>query len=521
MKTIKLFLLTVSNICLMVGYAQPGESDKKHNIYEIKLEERDDGSKIGAITSFTPSPDSIQKFVIRGLSIMEPVQILLQSYSATDEVKLHFVKEKWSEPESHIRSKGKILGKKLFRTYKTAAMYIKADKPNIPYMLLAQVGQKLPTGTTPLVRITNDRKEFEAYLESSRIQPGTTTGANQGNKTATGSQSGLTEDAGNSTLLYIIIGLLSAMVALLAYLVVFRKRGGKTTLLSLLMVLSSGLTQAQFEAPPISTPDINNLLGLDDPFENSEPSVDIVEYGSQEYYDEMWGGDGHAIPIEGGPEPITEDEWKEMVINMREEFQAFREEFVDGMPGENTEGGHRVIPPEVTREEMDRLRRRTRELEAQVEYLSNRDREYEPDNWEDEEPELAYCDESEQCVKCIQYYNEYANEIREDFRELNRIMVKNDWEMEVAIDMGNNMANMAPGFALGWQRQYIQIQKSRKQLWKNYHSKYAELLDEIENLVDKYQWCADTYGTALRDDWWLYFKEELRRETPELVTPML
>ncbi len=520
MKRIRLFLLISCCATAFLVHAQPGESDKEHNIHEIILKERSDGSKIGAITSFTPNPDSIQKFVIRGLSIMEPVQILLQSYSSTDEVTLHFVKEKWSEPESQISSKGKKIGKKLLRTYKTAAMYVKADKPNIPYMLLAQVGQKFPTSTTPLVRITNDKREFEEYLESNQTGAEIKYDTAKGTKTEINTQGGHKENT-DSTLLYVIIGLLSLMVALLAYLVLFRKRGKKTTLLSLLMILCSGAAQGQFESPPISTPDINKLLGLDDPLEGSGSSVDVVEYGSQEYYDQMWGGDGNAIPIERGPEPITEDEWKEMVINMREEFLAFKEDFVDGMPGENTEGGNRVIPPEVTREDINRLNRTIRDLQAQVEYLSNRDREYGPDNWEDEEPELAYCDEHEECVKCIRYYNEYANDIREDFRELNRIMVKNDWEMEVAIDMGNNMANMAPGFALGWQRQYIQIQKSRKHLWKNYHNKYGELLDEIDNLVDKYQFCADTYGTVLRDDWRTYFKEELRRETPELVTPML
>lgn len=518
MKTFKIALLLTVLFCSgHYSYAQPGEeSDKKYNIHEIKLYEREDGSRTGASTWFTNSPDSVQKFVIRNLGIMEPVQVLLQSLSPNDEVTMQFVKQKWDEPESSISAKGKTIGKKIFRTYKTAAMSIKAQKVDIPYLILVQVGKKLPIRSTPLFRITNDKNEYEEYLKNkgktavNRIDAETAVIPVDNNQTGGGNA------PNNSSLLYIIIGLLALMVVLLVYFTFVRKGNKKLLLMLLLFGLGFYSSWGQSDGPtPLTTEEINNLLGLEDVLAPQDGDVPIIEFGSPEWYAE------NPIPIietEGG---MTEDEFKKMVLDMREDYLNFKRDFIDEMPGEDTEGGTRTIPPGINEEELNELRARIRNLERQVAFLSDQDRSYGPEE-DDQEQILVLCLDIKACDDCTRRYDSAINDRIENFRKLNRIMRHNDWEMEYAIDTGNNLANMAPGMALGWQSQLVKIQNARKRLWRKYHVKYGAFMTDYWSLINTQKTCHDTYNPEGKDTNHFLEQAELyiQGQAPELITPV-
>lgn len=541
MKTRKLLWLVsmiIISVCKIT--AQPGEeSDKKYNIHEIKLQKREDGSKVGAIAWTTASPDSVQKFVIRNLSIMEPVQVLLQALSPNDEVSLQFVKEKWSEPESSISAKGKDIGKKIFRTYKTAAMGINAKKAGVPYIILVQVGKKLPVNSMPLFRITNDKNEYEAYLKNK--------GKTTVNKTDTeaavipiaNTESGSGNGPNNSSLLYIIIGLLALMVALLVYFIFVRKGGKKV--FTVVFILSLGISPSwSQEGGPIQLPVENTGDGsrytdagitgminqgfIVDLYERlSEQAAKLADLDdSYDYLNEQLNNLEEMVLDNNIDSGETDSELFSAYHELKNEFETFKNNFADNMPGEYTEGGTRTIPPNISQAELNRIRARIRDLERQVEFLSDRDREQNPEE-NNQEPVILYCESIIDCMDCIDRYLNPIYDLREKFLKLNRVLRQNDWEMEYAIDTGNNLANMAPGMALGWQQQYKNIQMARKGLWSKYHDKYDELRTRYDNLIEGLNSCNDTFnpeGEAAYN-WQKDAQGFLQNEAPELPTPML
>ncbi|WP_339651406.1 hypothetical protein [uncultured Maribacter sp.] len=512
MKIVKLILLLT--ILFNTGYhcyAQPGEeSDKKYNIHEIKLYEREDGSKAGAIAWNTAAPDSVQKFVIRNLSIMEPVQVLLQALSPNDEVTLQFVKEKWSEPESSISAKGKTIGKKIFRTYKTAAMAIQGKKAGVPYIIVIQVGKKFPMNSTPLFKITDDKNEYENLLKGKGLIAKSNKNIDSNSGLKDGNGEGNTSDS--SYLLYIIIGLLALMVIFLGYFV-FVRRGSKKILFFILLFGLSFSSSAQSDSPiTLSQSDINKLLGLDDVFSGKNNEDRGIVGGPV--------NSGIPIKIAEMDGNYTEEEFKEMVMQMRDEFIEFKEEFAEGMPGEGSDGGPQRIPPGISQEELNRIRSRIQTLESQVAFLSERDRGYAPP--EDSEEQIPiFCENIEECMECITKRTDDVLVLYEKFYDLNSILTYNDWLIETAINEGNNLANMAPSLGLGWQSQHLRLLKTRKDIWIAYHDKYGELLERVERIEQNRETCLKMFETdGFAVNWREMTKDIIRDQTPELVTPL-
>ncbi len=539
MRTIKLFfLLTVLFCSGNQLFGQPGESDKKYNVHEIKLFEREDGSKAGAVAWFTASPDSVQKFVIRNLSIMEPVEVLLQALTPKDEVTLQFVKEKWDQPESSISAKGKNIGKKIFRTYKTAAMKISAEKAGIPYLILVQVGKKLPVNKSPLLRIITDKNEYEAYLKNNGKTSSNETDTRAAVIPVTNNEPGGGNTPNNSSLLYIIIGLLALMVAFLGYFVFLRKGSKKALALILLFGLNINLAWSQ-EGGPIQLPVENT--GDGSIYTDAGVTGIINQYLIADLLKRLSVQASQLADLDRSYALLSEqlNALEEMVFNdrvdfsetdsalfdayfeLKNEFETFKNDFADNMPGEDTEDGNRTI----SEADFNRLRARTDELEAQVDYLSNRDRSYNPEDYRGDASRAVLCGDDTVCKEKVEACGEnYASKIidrKEKLIELNRIMRKNDWEIEYFVDTGNNLSNMAPGVALGWQTQYKNIQIARRSLWAKYHAKYDELKDKYNQAVEEFDNCL--FDTVAGYDI-VFFRNEANnwreRNVPELTTPM-
>ena len=291
---------------------------------------------------------------------MEPVQVLLQTLSPNDEVTMQFIKEKWSEPESSISAKGKTIGKKIFRTYKTAAMGINAEKAGVPYIILVQVGKKLPVNSTPLIKITSDKNEYEEYLKNKGKTTVNKTDTESAVIPVANSESG--NDQNNSSLLYIIIGLLAIMVALMGYFVFVRKSSKKVLMVIVLIGLGLNPCWSQ-EGEPIQVPFENTgdgsrytdagitaminqnfivdlykrlseqaarLANLDDSYDYLTEQLNTLSDSVYEGLADMGETDSY----------LDEAYWE-----LKNEFEAFKNDFADNMPGEDTEGGTRTIPP--------------------------------------------------------------------------------------------------------------------------------------------------------------------------------
>tara|TARA_R110002050_G_scaffold204522_4_gene340258 strand:- start:193977 stop:195593 length:1617 start_codon:yes stop_codon:yes gene_type:complete len=537
MKTKKTLLLVLMIICSFCEiHAQPGEeSDKKYNLHEIKLQEREDGSRVGAIAWTTTSSDSLQKFVIRNLSIMEPVQVILQSLSPNDEVTLQFVKEKWSEPESSISAKGKTIGKRIFRTYKTAALSINAKKAGIPYLILVQVGKKLPVNSTPLFKFTINKKEFENYAKNKSKN---TKDSEMETTSISNNESGNGNSAGNSTLLYIIIGLLALLMVLLCYFIFIRKGSKKVLMIIFLIVLSINPVSSQ-EMGPIqipfeptgdgsSTTDagitglVNQTLIVDLYKRLSEQATKMANLeDNYSYLNEQLNALYDTV-YEGLADLSEADSYlDEAYLELKNEFNQFKNDFVDHMPGQDTDEGHRALPLGANEVELNQIKRRIRDLEEKVAFLSNRDRNYAPAD-DDQESVLVYCEEIRDCAMCLGDKAGAIIDVEEKLRELNRIIKHAEWIVETGIATGNSLANSAPGMGLGWSRQLLEIQKSRRNLWVQYHDKYKELsTTRLDKAIDILKDCNRNYNS----DGGIYFdidalKKSALKNNPEIATPI-
>jgi hypothetical protein len=539
MKTTRIFFLLTFLFCSGNHlFGQPGESDEKHNIHEIKLHEREDGSKVGAIAWSTAPSDSVQKFVVRNLSIMEPVQVLLQALSPNDKVTLQFVKEKWGQSESNISAKGKKIGKKIFRTYKTAAMKISAQKSGVPYMIFVQVGIKLPVKSANLIKITNDKEEYENYLKNQGKNSENKTDADSAVIPVTNNENGGVNTPNNSSLLYIIIGLLALMVALLGYFVFVRKGSKKVLVVIFLLGLSINAAWSQEGGPiqlfPTNTGNgspytdagitamVNQTLIVDLYKRLSEQAARLaILDDSYDYLNEQLNTLYDSV-YEGLAELSETDSYLDgAYLDLRNEFEAFKNDFADNMPGENTEGGNRVLPQGLSEEELNLLKTRIRQLEYKVAFLSERDRTYLPDEG-NEEQIVVYCEEIRACSMCISDNIGEFIDVEANLRELNRIIKRADWLTETGIATGNALANSAPGIGLGWHKQLLKIQKSRKNLWKHYHDKYRELsttgmdkaLYNLRGCIRENNPGGDMHLNLDR------LKESALRNNPEVATPL-
>lgn len=507
MKAEKILLLVLMIICSVYEmYAQPGESDKKYNIHEIKLYNGDEGSKAGAIAWKTAAPDSVQKFVIRNLGIMEPVQVLLQTLSPGDEVTLQFVKEKWSEPESSISAKGKTIGKKIFRTYKTAAMKISAKKAGIPYMILVQVGKKLPVNSSPMFKIMSDENE---YLN----KKGQTIGLKADSDIAVTPIANDSNNGGssssNSSLLYIIIGLLTLMVLLLVYYILVKKGSKKILLFLLLFGLGVNSSWGQSPTDPgpvdigalvVGREEFNALVNelrttnnlqysnIDDNYrliDQNRDKIQMIEGWAQENFASLnrnWEGQ------ENFNEAIST-----ALDEMANQFNQFINDFVDLLEGNFNE-----------------INTKLSSLEAQVEFLSARDRNYAPENENDLEVLglTLGCnseEEYETALQCVMAYYHRMSDVMESYRELNRIMKHNNWVVETGIASGNSLANSASGMGLGWQKQLAGTLEAQRKLYRTYTDKYNELGGRAEYWEQRLENCIEGEGCGLFSaDEWVY-----------------
>ena len=162
MKTIPVVLLTFITALFIgqIAYAQSTKNAKKIRVHEIKLEKRDDGTRVGAMYWQTSLKDSVQKFVLNDIDIFDPVQVILSSFSMGNEVKLVFYGETGRPPLATISSNGKKIGKKVFRTVKSQQLGVTSKVEGIPYMILVTAGKKFPVSDKPLIRVTNDKKAY-------------------------------------------------------------------------------------------------------------------------------------------------------------------------------------------------------------------------------------------------------------------------------------------------------------------------------------------------------------------------
>ena len=454
--------------------------------HEIKLAKLDDGTYKGAIEWTTGGIDSLQRFVVKGLSVKAPVMVRIITKAPNHNIDVSFHKSNWDMVESKIATKGDKFADKIFRTMNIAGIGVASEVAGIPYLLIVTVGLQFPS-TKSLIRVTDDIEEYNRHLAKLGLATNTSLTSNTNGI----SNTSLPPTQNNSnTLMYIIIGLLGLIIVLLV-LFLLRKRQSKNTLTLFLLLCGIGSAIAQNEPKPIPIDGQGNSpvffeygranVTNQTPVTMTNPNVRVstIEVGIGE------GGvfrSERFVHIESNPESteLSPEEYAELQRRMNDNDEKFDQNYRENNPGEPTDGDQRTLPVDRTQEEIAQLRREVRQLRRQVELLSQEDEEYDEDEDNQEEEVLLYCEDIRACESCVNNGIIKFNNHLAYWNYLQHFYLSEVDELNDKIEYGNTLASM-PSFGIAWGPILTTvIRPAMNDLKRAYNKKFDEYIMSIE-----------------------------------------
>jgi len=485
-----------------LGNTQLTDPFGKVIVHEIKLTKLDNGSFMGAMEWVSGGPDSLQKFIVNGLDINAPVMVRLISKAPEHNIDLSFHKKKWNKPVSKISTGKEKFVEKIFRTMGPAGIGVSASVAGIPYLIIVKVGLQFPSTNIP-ISFTDDKGVYAKHLRKLGIAGDVITDTNN-TKSNTIDSSNESSASNSNTLMYIIIGLL-VMIILLLGVFLLKKSSAKTISVMVIAIFYGQFAMAQFAAPKLV------------PVSGQGDSPVFFEYQHYNVTDQkpaLFNNEGGRTIIFDAPDPrdktgtfrtertvrinpqagVTElygtlaDEVNERMNLSNDQFDNT---YIDNMPGEETEGEQRVIPPDLDNATLNQLRRQVQALQQQVDLLSQEDQAFDR-NQSDVAPMMLYCEDIPLCVQCVdnamlsfttrRAYLQYL----QDFY-LSRVTVLNDW-----IEYGNTVSSMAGGGGFAWGPILLhQVRPAMDELKAAYRKKFDEYIATLEEDLEKIQACTE------------------------------
>tara|TARA_R110000744_G_C19349526_1_gene560269 strand:+ start:686 stop:2272 length:1587 start_codon:yes stop_codon:yes gene_type:complete len=477
----------------VLGNAQLIDPFGKVKTHEIKLTKLNDGSFMGAMEWTSGGIDSLQRFVVKGLSVKAPVLVRIISKAPKHNIDISFHKSGWDKIESKVSTGEDKFVDKIFRTMNMAGIGVSSKVGGIPYVIIIKVGLQFPS-TKSLIRITDDIEEYNLHLQKLGIAGSISSATIENNTSAVSATR-----RNRGTVMYIIIGLLSLIIVLLV-LFLLLKKNSKHTLFIFITLIS-----------------INNLMAQNEPklvpVDGQGASPVFYEYGTSNVANQtpvpkntaMTSGkaqltnyrnngstDTRAIQIDhnSGATVLNGEESAVVMTRIKEANEAFDREYNEDMPGEPTEGGQRVPPPDFNGEQLEQLSRQVQQLKSQVELLSEEDEDFD-DDWDDndggfnENQIVIYCEELNSCRNC--HHGLMANIARTEayFRFLQDFYSSEIKELKRLIHYGNAGSQVHAATAIAWQGTlHNKIEPAMNQLRKAYSDKFD---DYIESMINDFE----------------------------------
>ncbi|WGK64040.1 hypothetical protein [Croceiramulus getboli] len=459
----------------------------------LKLNRNDKGMKVAAAEGRTLGQDSVQLFTIKPLDIMEPVYVSIMTKFPQFKFDVSFYGDARDEPASVLSNKGKKAVNHLFRTQGEAVIGISSAVEGMPYLVSIMIGKKFPVSSAPMIRVTDNINEYRAFYGDQKFEAAAAPTSREENA--------LIKDKGkekseHTNMLYVVIGLLVAILALSAFFYFKKMRSTNFILIMLMSMVSSQTIIAQEQVFILETeniePSVSNYTV--DVFILEENGVPVTDYeGFIENYDLGYADsqerhDQNVNVPDGAKDISGTDEAREMGRTMKEERRRFEENYYEDMPGRfDPDKDSNTVRPDISAQEIASLRRRIRDLEIKVALLSEKDRENLPPP-RDKPIELIYCKNIESCMACLQEKITKLNDLEQLFHRLNAIYTTAETYAADGTAFGDAMASI-PGFGLGWTEVRKEVQQSRRELARSYVNKFNEFMTRLDSIFDEIHGC--------------------------------
>ncbi|KSA15352.1 hypothetical protein [Maribacter dokdonensis] len=492
-----LILLAFSNL----SNAQLTDFFGKTIVHEIKLNKLDDGTYAGAMEWTTGGADSLQRFIINGLDVKTPVMVRIISKAPDHNIDLSFHKESWEKVESKVSTNGEKFVDKVFRTMNTAGIGVSSEVAEIPYLITVKTGLQFPS-TQSLIRFTDDIEEYNQYVQTLGVSGNIISLESQKDSEAP-EISLINKVDKENNLMYIIIGLLIAIIILFV-LFIFKKQKTKKLSIITIGICSFANTYAQSSQPrPIPISDKEPAVFIEYRSENVSNQVPI-NYTSPNHRPaedrtvHLEGDDGttHVVRLEPnqGSLELSGDAAAAVERRIREADEQFNEDYGANSPGEPTESDARILPDDLIHEELARLRNQVRRLQAQVDLLSQQDQHQEDEGEDEEPPILVYCEVKQDCKNCaMKPFNRFRKR-HTYFMQLQRFYYRKRSDLNAAITSADALASV-PGAGLGWSNiKLYQVRPAMEKLKLEYDKKFNQYISDMTLDIHAIEGCLATHS---------------------------
>ncbi|WP_430428178.1 hypothetical protein [Maribacter litoralis] len=451
--------------------------------HEIKLTKLENGGYMGAMEWTTGGIDSLQRFVVKGLSVKAPVMVSIISKAPKHNIDVSFHKSSWDNIESKVSTGKDKFVDKIFRTMNMAGIGVSSKVAGIPYVVIVKVGLQFPS-TNPLIRITDDMEEYNRHLQKLGIAENITVAKSTKNNN---DPHPFSKEENSSSLMYMIIGLLILIIGLLT-LFLLRKQKSKTTVSFILALISTSsiVAQGQPKLVPIdgqgASPVFLEYATAN--VKNQNPSTNTVMTSGKAIrtnYRNDGSTETSAIQIDhnSGATVLTGEEAAEVMTRIKEANETFDSEYIEEMPGEPTEGDPRIPPVDQTEMELNQLRRQVSRLQGQVDLLSQEDEGLENDD-NQTGAILLYCEDIKACKSCLNKGIEKFNTHLAYWNFLQHFYLSEVDELNDKIEYGNTLASM-PGYGIAWGPILTKvIRPAMNTLKRAYNKKFNEYVLSME-----------------------------------------
>ncbi len=473
--------------------AEPVDYLKRIKPTTIKLDDKDDATGILGKNLRGTTPREAGKalhFVVKGLNIMHPVQVMLISLEPGKDLTLQIHKFNWDDADATLTTRNQVAAK-TFRTEGGVGFRVSSAEPGVPYILRVRRGDPLPAVRAVPFVIGEAARTLIASGGAAPTAAAAATGEGKG---------------GSGFVLYLILGVLVVIAALLGKLVLSRRGSAAVLVVGFLWLAEGG------------TP-LHAQRALSD--EDLKAEIDKLR--------DLTGEGGRAVDEASGEFEDIVGELKKLEEELDDRYgrepkpptptPADKDNKYAADP-DSTGGGDKPpappAPADAPAEQagdaaaIERLQRRIQELERKIDALTPQDAECIPGRDSGRTPPLpSLCAGDPDCESCFAAARAEIEVVRGLFGRLNAIYRSTQDFARIQIRKGDLVAATYPASiaganfnALAWEKEKISIETSLSEMVRAYVAKFAELRDRVDVQLRNLAECEKKHGVP---DWYERF----------------